>query len=86
MTREKIIIKTEKLDCEGCKACASSLEADNLKHALARLSGISKVKVDEITGKVTAEYDPQKIGSAKIVERIQKLGYHAEVSSTEKIE
>jgi copper chaperone CopZ len=60
MAIEKIILKTEKKDCTGCRTCATGLEADNLRHALARLNGVSKVKVDEVTGKVTIEYDTRK--------------------------
>jgi copper chaperone CopZ len=86
MAIEKIILKTEKKDCTGCQACASDLEADNLRHALARLSGVSKVKVDEITGKVTLEYDKQKIILLKITERIEKLGYQVEIVSREEIQ
>jgi len=81
MTIEKIILKIEKIDCAGCKACASDLQADNLRHAIARLSGVTKVKVDEITGKVTVEYDQQKISFSKITERIEKLGYKVEILS-----
>ena len=83
MTKQKIILNTYKTDCTGCKACASDFQADNLRHAIARLNGISGVKVDEVTGKVTVEYDAAKIDLAKITERIQRLGYHVEVLSTE---
>jgi copper chaperone CopZ len=86
MTVEKVILNTAKIDCTGCKACASDLEAENLRHALARLSGVSKVKVDEITGKVSIEYDTQKIGFSKITERIEKLGYKVEIVSREEIQ
>ena len=81
MTTEKIILKTLKTDCTGCRTCATDYEADNLRHAIPRLNGISKVKVDEITGKVTIEYDTQKISLSKITERFEKLGYQVEVSS-----
>ena len=86
MTKQKIILSTYKTDCTGCKACASGYQADNLKHAIARLNGISQVKVDEVTGKVTVEYDTTKIYLAKIAERIQRLGYHVELLSTEESE
>jgi len=86
MTVEKIILNTAKIDCTGCQTCASDLEAENLRHALARLSGVSKVKVDEITGKVSIEYDTQKIGFSKITERIEKLGYKVEIVSREEIQ
>jgi copper chaperone CopZ len=86
MTVEKIFLNTAKIYCTGCQACASDLEAENLRHALARLSGVSKVKVDEITGKVSIEYDTQKIGFSKITERIEKLGYKVEILSREEIQ
>ena len=86
MPIEKIILKTEKTDCTGCKACAADFQADNLRLALARLSGVPKVKVDEITGKVTLEYDQQKISLSKITERIEKLGYKVEILSREEIQ
>ncbi len=60
-------------------------QADNLRHAIARLIGISKVKVDGVTGKVIVEYDTERISLAKITERIQRLGYHVETLSTEEV-
>ncbi len=83
---EKVILNALKTDCTGCRTCATSYEADNLKHAIVRLNGISKVKVDEITGKVTIEYDAQKISLSKITERIEKLGYQVEILSREEIQ
>ena len=83
---EKVVLNASKTDCTGCRACATGYEADNLKHAIARLNGISKVKVDEITGKVTIEYDTQKISFSKITERIEKLGYQVEILSREEIQ
>ena len=85
MNIEKVILNPSKTDCTGCRTCATDYEADNLRHAIARLNGISKVKVDEITGKVTIEYDIQKINLAKITERIEKLGYQVEILSREEI-
>jgi copper chaperone CopZ len=87
MTTEKIVLKAEKSDClEACATC-SVFKADNLKHAIARLDGVSNptVKVNEITGKVTLEYDPQKISLTKITERMKKLGYQVEIISQEEI-
>ena len=85
MNIEKVILNALKTDCVGCSACAD-FKADNLQHAIARLSGVSKVKVDEITGKVTIEYDTQKIILSKITERIEKLGYQVELVSREEIQ
>jgi len=85
MTVEKVIFNTTKIDCTGCRSCATDLEADNLRHAIARLSGVSKIKVDEITGKVTVEYDNQKSSLIKITERVEKLGYKVETISREEI-
>jgi copper chaperone CopZ len=84
MTNERSTLKTSKIDCTGCKTC-TNYQADNLKHAIARLIGISEVKVDGVTGKVVLEYDDKRISLAKVIGRIQKLGYHVEVLSTEKI-
>lgn len=86
MNTEKVILNASKTDCTGCRTCATDYEADNLRHAIARLKGISKVKVDEITGKVTIEYDTQKINLSKITERIQKLGYQVKILSREEIQ
>ena len=85
MTVEKLILNTAKINCTGCKTCASDLEAENLRHAIARLGGVLRVKVDEITGKVSMEYDTQKISFSKITERIEKLGYKVEIVSREEI-
>ncbi|MCJ7793454.1 cation transporter [Candidatus Bathyarchaeota archaeon] len=81
---EKVILNASKTDCTGCSVC-SDFKADNLQHAIARLNGVSKVKVDEITGKVTIEYDTQKISFSKITERFEKLGYKVEIVSREEI-
>lgn len=87
MSIEKIVLKAGKSDCvEACTTC-SVFKADNLKHAIARLNGVSDptVKVNEITGKVMLEYDQQKISLSKITERIEKLGYKVEIVSREEI-
>lgn len=83
---EKITLKAQKTECTACTTC-SVFKADNLKHAVARLSGVSNptVKVNEITGKVTLEYDPQKISLSKITARMEKLGYQVEIVSREEI-
>ena len=80
MTIEKVTLNASKKDCTGCSTCAI-FKADNLRHAIARLNGISKVKVDEISGKVTVEYETEKINLAKITERIKKLGLSARNST-----
>ena len=85
MNVEKVILNASKTDCTGCRTCATDYEADNLRHAIARLNGISKVKVDEITGKVTLEYDTQRTNLTKITERIEKLGYQVEILLKEEI-
>ena len=85
MNIEKVILSTSKTDSTGCGACVS-FKADNLQHALARLKGVSKVKVDEITGKVIIEYGKQKINLSKITERIEKLGYQVEILSRDEIQ
>lgn len=85
MNIEKVTLNASKTDCTGCRTCATDYEADNLRHAIARLNGISKVKVDEITGKVTIEYDTQKINLTKITERIERLGYEVEILSREEV-
>jgi copper chaperone CopZ len=82
---EKVILNASKTDCTGCSTCAD-FEADNLRHAIARLNGVLRVKVDEITGKVTIEYDTQKNILSKITQRIEKLGYQVEVLSREEIQ
>jgi copper chaperone CopZ len=86
LSTEKIVLKAEKSECTSCTTC-SVFKADNLKHAIARLNGVSDptVKVNEITGKVMLEYDQQKISLSKITERIEKLGYKVEIVSREEI-
>jgi len=85
MTIEKSVLNASKTDYNACSTCAT-FKADNLRHALARLMGVLKVKVDEISGKVSIEYDTQKIGLSKITERIEKLGYKVEIVSREEIQ
>ena len=84
MNIEKAVLKASKKDLTACSTCAT-FKADNLRHALSRLGGVSKAKVDEITGKVAIEYDTQKIILSKITERIEKLGYQVEILSREEI-
>jgi len=85
MNIEKVVLNASKTDCTACSTCAD-FKADNLRHALSRLGGVSKVKVDEITGKITIEYNTQKIILSKITERIEKLGYQVEILSREEIQ
>jgi copper chaperone CopZ len=85
MSNEKVVLNASTADCTGCSTCAD-FKADNLRHAIERLNGVSKVKVDEITGKTTIEYDTQKIILSKITERIQKLGYKVEIISKEAVQ
>ncbi len=85
MDIEKVILSTSKTDSTGCSTCAY-FKADNLRHALARLNGVSKVKVAQITGNVIIEYDKQKINLSKITQRMEKLGYPVELLSIEEIQ
>jgi copper chaperone CopZ len=85
MAKQKANLNTYKIDCTGCKACAADYQADNLRHAIARLNGISNVKVDGVTGKVVVEFDDKKISLSKITERMQRLDYHVEVASTKEV-
>lgn len=85
MSIEKVVLNASKTDCTACSICAD-FKVDSLRHAISRLSGVSKVKVDGITGKVSIEYDTQKIGFSKITERIEKLGYKVEIVSREGIQ
>jgi copper chaperone CopZ len=73
MTKQKATLNTYKLDCTGCKACAADYQADNLKHAIARLTGVSSIKVDEVTGKVVVEFDDVKISLSKITSAWKNL-------------
>lgn len=81
MTIEKVILNASKQDCTGACSTCTELEADHLRHAIGRLNGISKVKVDGISGKVTIEHDTEKINLSKIIERMEKLGYQVKILS-----
>ncbi len=83
MTKQKTTLNTYKLDCTGCKACAADYQADNLKHAIARLNGVYDIKADGVTGKVIVEFDDAKTDLSKITQRMEKLGYHVEAAKTE---
>jgi copper chaperone CopZ len=80
----KAVLKASKKNRTTCSSCAT-FKAENLRHALSRLNGVLKAKVDDITGKVTIEYDTQKVILSKITERIEKLGYEVEILSKEEI-
>ena len=84
MNTEKVVLKASKEGCTACSTCAT-FQSDNLRHAISRLGGVLKVKVDGISGKVAIEYDTQKIILSKITERIQKLGYQVEIISRKEI-
>ena len=81
----KVVLNALRTDLTGCRSCATDYAADNLRYAIARLSGVSKAKVDEITGKVTIEYDTEKIVLSKITGRIEKLGYRVEIILREEL-
>ena len=84
MNIERVILNASKTDYAACRTC-DDLKAKNLQHALARLNGVLKVKVDEITWKITLEYDKQKINLSKITGRIEKIGYPVKILSREEI-
>ncbi len=48
MAKQKVTLSTYKIDCTGCKACAADYQADNLKHAIARLAGVSSIKAQKM--------------------------------------
>ena len=83
MTKQKAVLNTYKVDCTGCKACAAEYQADNLRHAIVRLDGVTNLKVDGVTGRVVVEFDDEVIKLSKITQRMEKLGYHVEVASVE---
>jgi copper chaperone CopZ len=82
LNNEKVFLSTSKIGVGGCSTC-TIFKTENLKGAIARLPGVSKVKVDEMASKIMIEYEPQKISLSKITERVGKLGYQVKTVTKE---
>ena len=66
--------KKTHLNIEGmhCASCAHTIEK-NVK----ALEGVSKASVNYAAESAKVEFDPEKVGEEKIVEKIKDLGYNA---------
>lgn len=56
-----------------CAACAGRIEK-----VVQKIDGVETVSVNLTTEKMTVTYDPAKVESALISERVEKAGFHAE--------
>lgn len=68
------------LDLEGatCTSCIITIE-----HLGRRMDGVSDVFVDRGTNTIQVEYDGNRESLKKLCELVDKIGYHAEIRTTE---
>lgn len=59
------------MTCGGCESA--------VRRALSMIDGVADVAASHAGSSVTLRYDPSKISPATIAQRIELLGYHAEV-------
>ncbi|NLM17437.1 MAG: copper-translocating P-type ATPase [Candidatus Riflebacteria bacterium] len=64
------------MSCAGCAA--------NVEKTVLALDGIKSAAVNLMLGKLSAEYDSQKLSAEKIAESVQKLGFGVTVDEEEK--
>lgn len=67
--------KEQDLSISGmhCAACAASIE-----RSVGKLDGVHEISVNLVTNSAHVAYDPAKIKLSELIERIEKLGFHAE--------
>jgi copper chaperone CopZ len=68
------------LDLEGatCTSCIITIE-----HLGRRMDGVSDVYVDRGTSTIQVEYDGNQESLEKLCNLVDKIGYHAEIRTTE---
>lgn len=68
------------LDLEGatCTSCIITIE-----HLGRRMDGVSDCYVDRGTGTIQVEYDGNQESLEKLCDLVDKIGYHAEIRTTE---
>jgi len=71
------MIRKESLKISGmsCAACSARIE-----RVLSKMEGVRSANVNLTTEKATVEYDPDKIKASDIIQKIQSLGYGAELA------
>ncbi len=67
-------MKKETLKITGmtCAACSARIEK-----VVGKMEGVETISVNLATEKASVSYDPEKVGLAKIKEKIEKAGYNA---------
>lgn len=69
--KKNVVCKVEEI--------SSSLDTSEIREKLKKLKGVSKVKVSVKKGQISAQLDLTKITENKFVEKIEELGYEAEL-------
>ncbi|HZX20931.1 MAG TPA: heavy metal-associated domain-containing protein [Clostridia bacterium] len=64
------VTKTLQVKGMACAACSSKVE-----HNISKLEGVIKAVVNLTTGKLTVEYNPEKISIDEISDKVDKLGF-----------
>ena len=66
------VIGKEKMHCRGCEG--------RIQFALKRLAGVQHVAADARTQRVTVAFDPAQITPDQLRERLDHMGFEAEVA------
>ncbi len=64
---EKVTLKVQGMHCSSC--------TKRVERALAKLRGVSAVKVDLLSGQAAVEYTPGEVTEAQLKETVRALGY-----------
>ncbi len=68
---EHVLLDVQGMHCAGCAAL--------IEGALVRLDGVTSARVNLVGGQASVEFDPQRIGTEKLVDALNRGGYQAEV-------
>lgn len=64
---EKVTLKVGGMHCSSC--------TQRVERALAKVRGVSSVKVDLLSGQAVVEYAPGEANEAQLKETVRGLGY-----------
>ncbi|MGD2027000.1 MAG: heavy-metal-associated domain-containing protein [Anaerolineales bacterium] len=68
----KTVLRSKEFSCPSCVA--------KIEKALNAVDGVQEAKVHFNTGRIEVEHDLMKVGSDKLVQVVQSVGYKSKVS------
>jgi copper chaperone CopZ len=68
----KTVLRSKEFSCPSCVA--------KIEKALKAVDGVQEAKVHFNTGRIEVEHDLTKVGSDKLVDVVQSVGYKSKVS------